>query len=69
MYQGKLITFKIENRNNLIALSLSNVDAKIDDKGILITRKDTGEELGYFQKAYGIDFNEMMNILGFEYIE
>ena len=66
MYEGQLVTFKIKDKKELSAVSLSDLEAIIDDTGLLLKKK-TGEDLGYFEAVYGIDFYEMMEFFGYKY--
>ena len=66
MYEGELVTFKIADKEELVAISLCDLEGIIDDNGLLLKKK-TGEELGYFENVYGINFYEMMTFFGYEY--
>ena len=45
------------------------VDVEINENGLLIKNKENGEEIGYFEDVYGIDFYEMMQFFGYEFEE
>lgn len=65
MYTGQLITFKIKDRPNLIAMSLLDLEAEIDTEGLLLIDKRTKEPIGYYERSAGINFEEMLKLLGF----
>ena len=67
MYEGQLVTFKLEGKEELVCCSLLDLDAIIDENGLLLVKKDSGEKVGYFENVSGINFYEMMEFFGFKY--
>ena len=68
MYEGKLVTFKIKGREELYSSSLFDIDSEIDDKGLLLIDNNTKEKIGYYEKVWGISFDEMMSVLGYKIV-
>ena len=69
MYNGGLVTFTIKDKESRIAISLLDIDSEIDENGLLLKYKKDGKIIGYFADVIGIDFEEMMRLLGYEFQE
>ena len=67
MYQGELVTFRIKDKEELVCISLLDIDSEINENGLLLKYNKDGKEIGYFCDVYGIEFDEMMHILGYEF--
>ena len=67
MYEGELVTFKIKDKEALVSISLLDIDSEINEEGLLLKNNKNGEVIGYFEEVYGINFYEMMRILGYEF--
>lgn len=67
MYEGQLVTFRLKNKQELVSCSLLDLNGIINDKGLLLVKKNSGEELGYFENVIGINFYDMMTFFGYEY--
>lgn len=66
MYQGGLVTFRIKDSETLVAISLLDIDTEINENGLLLKYRKDGKDIGYFADVTGINFDEMMQILGYE---
>ena len=66
MYEGELITFRFKDRESLAALSLSEIELESNEESIIVKKKENGEIIGELENVIGIDFDEMMRILGYE---
>ena len=66
MYQGQLVTFNIKDKEELVCVSLLDIDTEITENGLLLKYKKNGEIIGYFSSVCGIEFDEMMTILGYD---
>ena len=69
MYNGGLVTFTLKDRESLVAISLLDIDSEINENGLLLKYKKDGKIIGYFANVIGIDFEEMMRLLGYEFKE
>lgn len=69
MYQGQLVTFRLKDKEELVAVSLLDIDSEINENGLLLKNNKNGEIIGYFSAVFGIEFEEMMHILGYEFKE
>ena len=66
MYEGELITFRFKDKESLVALSLFEIELESNEESIIVKRKENGEVLGELDNVIGIDFEEMLRILGYE---
>ena len=66
MYEGQLVTFRIKDKEALIALSLFEIELESNEESIIVKKKENGEIIGELENVIGIDFDEMMRILGYE---
>ena len=69
MYEGELVTFRIKDRETLLSVPLTQLDVEINENGLLIKKKENGEEIGYFDAVWGIEVDEMMRFFGYEFEE
>ena len=69
MYEGGLVTFRLKDKETLLSVPLTQLEVEINENGLLIKNKENGEEIGYFEDVYGIDFYEMMQFFGYEFEE
>lgn len=66
MYEGGLVTFRIKDKESLVALSLFEIELESNEESIIVKKKENGEIIGELGNVIGIDFDEMMRILGYE---
>ena len=66
MYEGGLVPFRFKDKESLAALSLFEIELESNEESIIVKRKENGEVLGELSNVIGIDFEEMLRILGYE---
>ena len=66
MYEGELITFRFKDKESLAALSLFEIELESNEESIIVKKKENGEVLGELDNVIGIDFEQMLRILGYE---
>lgn len=61
MYNNELVTLRFSDYDNLVVTSLKDIQGVLDDAGLLL--KKDNKDIGHVVASYGIDFEEMINII------